>query len=182
LIYHLRNCTLRTQELILDLHMFIFKTRIFFIFLSLVSIISSCTTIDLYEKVVPIPDHEWHSSFKPQFTFTIKDTTSPYQVFIILRHNDKYNYNNIWLNLYTKGPGDTIQKAQYELALASADKGWMGSAMDDLYEHRIALTPNNQKLYFKKPGQYTFSVEQIMREDPLENVLDVGLRIEKKPQ
>lgn len=84
--------------------------------------------------------------------------------------------------MYTKGPGDTVQRAQYELALANGDKGWMGSAMDDLYEHRIALTPNNQKLYFKKAGEYTFTIEQIMREDPLENIMDVGLRIEKKPQ
>jgi gliding motility-associated lipoprotein GldH len=144
--------------------------------------LSSCNTIDLYEKTTPVPGHEWSSSFKPQFRFTIKDTAVPYQVYIIIRHNDLYNYNNIWINLYTKPPGDTVQKLQYELPLASKEKGWLGSAMDDIYEQRVAITPQNQKLYFKKPGDYIFTIEQIMREDPLQHVLDVGLRLEKKTE
>lgn len=143
--------------------------------------LASCTTIDLYEKTVPIPGHQWSSSFKPQFQFNIADTTVPYQVYIIVRHNDRYNYNNIWVNLYTQAPGDTVQKVQYELPLASREKGWLGSAMDDIYEHRISITPQNQKLYFKKAGEYRFTLEQIMREDPLQQVMDVGIRIEKKP-
>jgi gliding motility-associated lipoprotein GldH len=142
--------------------------------------LSSCTPIDLYEKVVAIPQHEWKSSFKPAFTFEIKDTTSPYQVYVILRHNNQYNYNNIWINLHTKSPDGTVSKAQYELPLATNEKGWLGTGMDDLYEHRIALTPINQQFYFKKAGTYTFSLEHIMREEPLEHVLNAGLRIEKK--
>ncbi len=143
---------------------------------------SSCANIDLYEKDVVIPHQEWPSSFKPQFRFIIKDTTVPYQVYIVIRHNEKYNFNNIWLNLYTKGPEDSVQKVQYELPLAAGENGWLGTAMDDLYEHRIALTPSSQNFYFKKAGEYTFTIEQIMREDPLQNVLNIGLRIEKKSQ
>ena len=156
---------------------------VFYFFLILFSLcnITACNTIDLYEKDVAIPKTEWQGSFKPSFTFTIKDTSSPYQIFVILRHNEKYNYNNIWINLYTKGPGDSLQKVQYELPLATGEKGWLGTSMDDLYEHRIALTPPTQKFFFKRAGDYTFSIEQIMREDPLENVMNVGLRIEKKP-
>jgi gliding motility-associated lipoprotein GldH len=139
----------------------------------------SCGTIDLYEKTVPIPNHEWSSGFKPEFRFTIKDTTVPYRVFITLRHNDRYNYNNIWVNLYTQSPGDTIQQVQYELPLASR-QGWMGSGMGDIYDHRIAITPQDQDLYFRRSGEYVFSLEQVMREDPLLNVIDVGIRLEKK--
>lgn len=140
-------------------------------------IFSSCTTIDLYEKSVTIPKHAWNSSFKPSFGFTIKDTTSPYKLFLVLRHNEKYNFNNIYVNVYVKGPGqDTAQKIQQDLVLATNEKGWLGSGMDDIYDHRIQLGPE-QSL---KAGNYTFTIEQIMREDPLDNVLNVGLRIEKK--
>ncbi|ANE51995.1 gliding motility lipoprotein GldH [Flavisolibacter tropicus] len=142
--------------------------------------ISSCTRINLYEKVVSIPDHEWKNSFRPTFSFEIKDTTVPYQLYVILRHNEKYNYNNIWVNLHTKSPDGTVSKAQYELPLATNEKGWLGTGMDDLYEHRIALTPVNQQFYFKKAGIYTFSLEHVMREEPLQNVLNIGFRIEKK--
>lgn len=142
----------------------------------------SCTTVDLYEKSVAIPGHAWKSSYKPSFTFSIKDTSSAYQVFLVLRHNDKYSFNNIYVNLYTRQPGsDSIQSGQYDLILGTNEEGWLGSGMDDIYEHRIPLTPTGQEFYFRKPGEYTFSVEQIMREDPLQHVLNVGLRIEKKP-
>jgi gliding motility-associated lipoprotein GldH len=142
--------------------------------------LSSCTSIDIYEKTVTIPGHAWKSSFKPSFTFTIKDTSIAYQLFIVLRHNEKYNYNNIYINLYVQRPGiDSTQKIQLPLILATSE-GWLGSGMDDIYEHRIQLTPQGQDFYFKKAGNYTFIIDQIMREDPLENVLNVGLRIEKK--
>ncbi len=141
----------------------------------------SCSTIDLYEKSVAIPGHSWKSDFKPSFTFTIKDTTSAYQIFLILRHNDKYNYNNIYITLKTKQPDlDTIQSSRFDLLLANNENGWLASGMDDIYEHRISLTPADENFYFRKKGDYTFTVEQIMREDPLNNMLNVGLRIEKK--
>ena len=156
-----------------------FRT-LYFIFLTSY-IISSCTSIDLYEKNVTIPGHAWKNSFKPSFTFIIKDTSIPYRLFLVLRHNDKYNYDNIYINLYAKQPEqDSFQKVRFDLPLATTDKGWLGSGMDDIYEHRIPLTAQDQQLYFRKKGSYTFIIEQIMREDPLENVLNVGLRIEKK--
>ncbi len=135
----------------------------------------SCTTIDLYEKDVTIPGFKWKSTFKPEFTFTIKDTTAPYQLFLVLRHNERYNYNNIWINLYSQPPGDTMHEARFELPLATNEK-WLASGMDDIYEHRIKLTESQ----YLKAGVYHFIVEQIMREDPLANVMNVGLRVEKK--
>jgi gliding motility-associated lipoprotein GldH len=139
-------------------------------------LLHSCTTIDLYEKTVNIPEHAWKSNFKPAFDFTIKDTNSLYSIFLVLRHNEKYNFSNIYLNLYVKGPGqDTAMKIQKDLTLATNEKGWLGSGMDDIYEHRIELAAP-QSL---KAGNYT--LEQIMREDPLENVLNAGIRLEKKP-
>ena len=157
-----------------------FTKTLFFLFAVL--IFNSCRTIDLYEKVVSIPGHSWQSNFKPKFTFEIKDTSANYQVFIILRHNDKYNYNNIWLNLYAQAPADSSKKFMLELPLANNEKGWLGSAMDDLYEHRVALTLDPRKFNFKKAGTYSFTLEQVMREDPLLNVMNAGIRLEKKSQ
>jgi gliding motility-associated lipoprotein GldH len=102
-----------------------------------------------------------------------------YQLFLILRHNDRYNYNNIWLNVFIKGPDNKVQKFQVEKLLATNASGWLASGMDDIYEHRLQLTETPVQL--KKPGRYIFGFEQIMREDPLQNIMDVGLRIEKKP-
>jgi gliding motility-associated lipoprotein GldH len=149
----------------------------------------SCTTIDLYEKVVPVPAHQWHNNFKPQFTFNIKDTAVPYEAYIILRHNNKYKYNNIWVNLLAKSPADTVQKLGLELPLANK-QGWLGTGMDDIFEHRVRIGGEIQKLnfvtvgadgfHFSQPGDYTFTLEHIMRDEPLPDVMNIGLRLEKK--
>jgi gliding motility-associated lipoprotein GldH len=152
----------------------LFKTCSLVLVLSTL-LLASCTTIDLFEKNVAIPGFKWKSSFRPEFAFTIKDTSTPYQLFLVLRHNEKYNYNNIWINLYSQPPGDTMHKASFELQLANNEK-WLASGMDDIYEHRIKLTDPQ----YLRAGVYHFRVEQIMREDPLENVMNVGLRVEKK--
>jgi gliding motility-associated lipoprotein GldH len=141
----------------------------------------ACTPIDLYEHVADIPGQAWRSNYKPSFTFDIQDTTAAYQLFLILRHNNKYNYNNIWLNVYRKKPDGQVSKVPYELQLATNERGWLAEGMDDIYEHRIPLTPPaNDSFYFNQRGPYTFTIEQIMREDPLQNIMNVGLRIERK--
>ncbi len=149
----------------------------------------SCTTIDLYEKVMPVPGHQWRSNFKPQFTFEINDTAVAYQAFVIFRHNNRYRYNNVWINLLAKAPTDTARKLGLELPLANKE-GWLGTGMDDVFEHRVRLggeiaklgfvRPGPDGFYFARPGTYTFTLEQIMRDDPLADVMNVGLRLEKK--
>jgi gliding motility-associated lipoprotein GldH len=153
------------------------KSYLFLI--SYLVLLFSCTRIDLYEKVTPIPKHDWKSNFRPRFEFDIKDTLANYQLFLILRHNDRYNYNNIWLNIFIRNPDNTVQKFQIEKLLANNTSGWLGTGMDDIYEHRLKLT--EAPIQLKKTGRYTFTIQQIMREDPLENIMDVGLRLEKKP-
>src|ERR1700712_460944 len=67
----------------------------------------SCAKLDLFEKQSDIPSQEWFYNNTPTFTFQISDTASLYNLYIVLRHTDAYNYNNIWLRLGSKGPGDT---------------------------------------------------------------------------
>jgi gliding motility-associated lipoprotein GldH len=102
-----------------------------------------------------------------------------YNVYLVLRHTDAYNYNNIWIRGSVRQPGDTVVRSQrYDLSLADNEKGWTGSGMDDIYEHRIEIQHLTK---FDHPGTYSFTLEQIMRDDPLKHVLNVGVRIEKAP-
>jgi gliding motility-associated lipoprotein GldH len=138
----------------------------------------SCSlTTDVFEKNIAIPGQHWSSEFKPEIIFAITDTTALYNVYLVLRHTDAYNFNNIWINATVQQPGDASTKSQrYDLTLATNGKGWLGSAMDDIYEHRVLIQPQTK---FKKPGEYHFTLEQDMREDPLLHVLNVGIRVEK---
>lgn len=155
-----------------------YKLRgIFLLFIAcyLVSV-PSCTRIDVFEKNVAIKKQAWESTVSPSISFSISDTTSLYNIYLVIRHTDAYNYNNIWLNIVRSGP-DTTYRQQVDIKLAANDKGWLGTGMDDIFEHRVLLKNDVQ---FKKPGTYNFTLQQIMREDPLLHVLNVGIRVERQ--
>lgn len=152
------------------------KSFLFFLFLSLA--FASCINVNLFEKQATIPSQQWYYTNVPEFTFHISDTTSLYNVYIILRHTDLYNYNNIWLRIGSNTPGDSIIHYQkINLQLANDLKGWAGTGMDDIYEVRKNISAG--PFSFKKSGDYTFSIAQIMRENPLKHILNVGVRVEK---
>ena len=140
-------------------------------------IASSCIKIDQFEKTAQIPSRKWFSNNSPAFTFHISDTTSLYNLYIVLRHTDAYNYNNIWLRLGIQFPGDSVHFQNINLILANDAKGWEGTGVDDIFELRKNISQG--PVPFKKAGDYTFTVSQIMRENPLENILNVGVRVEK---
>ena len=147
------------------------------IILLLASTVISCAKIDLFEKQVDIPSQQWFYNNVPSFTFQITDTASLYNLYIVLRHTDAYAYDNIWLRLGSKAPGDTVHFQNINLSLATDANGWEGTGVNDIFEVRKNITPG--PVPFKKPGTYTFSISQIMRENPLSHILNVGLRIEK---
>jgi gliding motility-associated lipoprotein GldH len=139
---------------------------------------TACQPIDVFEKNVSIPGFAWASDFKPEVSFEITDTTSLYTTFIVLRHMDAYRYKNMWVNVHIKPPSGPERVLRAELKLATDEKGWLGSGMDDIFEHRIQLTSPEPLV----AGTYTIRLENIMREDPLKNVMDVGIRLEKSPK
>jgi gliding motility-associated lipoprotein GldH len=136
---------------------------------------TGCHKIEVFERNKFFPEHSWSSKAKPSFTFEIEDTTALYNIMFVLRHTDAYNYNNIWVKMQMNGPVDTTN-VRREFVLATGSQGWLGSGMDDIFEHRIPF--NNRPAPLHK-GTYTFTLQQDMREDPLENVLNVGIRVEK---
>lgn len=137
----------------------------------------SCAKIDVYEKTTQIQSQSWSYNERPSFIFTITDTTAAYNVYIVLRHTDAYGYNNIWLSLGSQAPGDSMHFQNINIDLGNDAKGWEGTGMDDIFEVRKNITPG--PVPFKKAGNYTFTIAQIMRENPLKHILNVGIRVEK---
>ncbi len=140
--------------------------------------LASCKQIDVFEKNTVIPDYQWKSDFKVSGSFTISDTISAYSIYLVLRHTDAYQYNNIWLNIGLQPPGDSLQKQKIDIKLGDDANGWEGTGMNDIWEVRKLL--NGEPRRFKKPGYYYFEITQIMRDNPLPEMMSAGLRIEKK--
>ncbi|MEO7307179.1 MAG: gliding motility lipoprotein GldH [Ferruginibacter sp.] len=140
--------------------------------------VNSCTQIEIFEKNAVIPKYEWQSSFSAKGDFLITDTVSAYSIYVVLRHTDAYQYNNIWLNIGLQPPGDSLHVQKVNLKLGDDANGWEGTGMNDIWEVRKLL--NGQARRFKQPGKYHFEISQIMRDNPLLHIMSIGLRVERK--
>ena len=86
-----------------------------------------------------------------------------------------------WFVLLERQNAAMFELKRKEITNSTFDKAspQFNNTMDDIYDHRLPLTSSPIRL--SKPGEYIFTIQQIMREDPLKHIMDVGLRIEKKP-
>jgi gliding motility-associated lipoprotein GldH len=139
---------------------------------------ASCNTIDVYEKTTTIPRHEWSANNRLSFTFNSADSLDYYNIYFVIRHTESYHFNNIWIDITSVEPNKKAQTQRLDLQLTNAN-GWIGASMDDIIEQRVLLFSHPLKL---NKGNYTFYLQQVMREDPLQNVLNAGIRVEKAVQ
>lgn len=145
--------------------------------IAIIFLFAYCRQIDLYEKNTTIPGYKWQANFAVTGNFQITDTLSSYNIFIVLRHTDAYNYNNIWLNVGLQSPGDSMYLQNVDLSLGNDASGWEGSGMNDIWEVRKLLS--GQPRRFRKAGIYSYTIKHIMRDNPLDGIMSAGLRLEK---
>lgn len=140
----------------------------------------SCMQSNVFEKNVAIPSHAWKDNFKPVYSFDISDTSSLYNLKLTLRHTDAYPFANLWLKVSMLEPGQTKDSVvKIEIPLAQEDGKWLGEGMNEIWEHQLPLSKNASPIRFHKKGTYKIQLQQIMRTNPLPQVMSVGVRLEK---
>ena len=154
---------------------FMIKKFPFIGFVLLIAMFTSCKQVALYERLQNIKKAAWDEQQVASFNFDMSDTVSAYNVYVIIRHTNQYPYRNIWLNVGLQQAGDTIRHQQFELPLAATDH-WLGTGMDDIYEHRAKLF--SQPVHFNKAGTIIFTLQHIMRQNPLPGILQACIRVE----
>lgn len=143
---------------------------------------TGCMPAPYYQKEEVIPQNAWMYNFNPVFSFDITDTNANYKPFFLIRHTQAYPYCNVWVWVYVHIPGDTVvKKERINVVLAETSGKWMGRGMGEIYEQRMPIDLGDS-IKFNKPGTYKVSLEQNMRINPLPEVMNVGLRVEKLPK
>jgi gliding motility-associated lipoprotein GldH len=123
-----------------------------------------------------VPDHDWTYLNKFSFNFKIDDEKSLYNVYMNLRVTSSYKYSNMFVLITQTGPDKKAKVKRYELKLANKAGEWLGTGSGNLYNYQLSFLTNYK---FPAKGNYTFTIEQNMRDNPLHEVSDVGLRVEK---
>ena len=155
-----------------------------FICIGIILCLNACIPSNTFEKNISMPKNKWSRDFVPHLEFDINDTACYYNMYLTMRHTDNYPYSNIWLNIKTLAPGELkFVQTRTEIPLAQADGKWLGRGMNEIFEitdHQMPLQRNGM-LKFNRVGRYVVELQQIMRIDPLPEVMSVGIRLEKKP-
>ncbi len=87
-----------------------------------------------------------------------------------------YKYSNIFILIHQTNPDKKASTIRYEFKLANADGEWLGDGSGNIYTYQVPFRTNYK---FPARGTYTFEMEQNMRDNPLHEVSDVGMRVEK---
>lgn len=140
-------------------------------------ICASCTDAAFYEENKSIDKRNWDYNDLQEFAVHIEDSTAKYDVFINLRHTGGYDYANIYLLLHQNGSGLQDTAYRKEITLAELDGRWLGRSAGTLYEIQALA---HQDFIFPDTGTYHFALEQNMRQNPLSDIADVGIKLVKK--
>jgi gliding motility-associated lipoprotein GldH len=142
----------------------------------------SCDKTRIFDEYKEI-DGSWHKKQKVTFAFEQKDTVQDYNMFVNIRNNDDYPYNNLFLIVSMLQPDGVTKVDTLEYQMANPDGSLMGEGFSDVKESKLWYKENAK---FPKAGKYVVTVQQAVREtgkvpgvEQLQGVSEVGFRIEK---
>ncbi|MFB3386303.1 gliding motility lipoprotein GldH [Flavobacterium sp. LAR06] len=124
----------------------------------------------------------WHKDSVVTFDLPVLDSTKKYNLFVNLRDNNNYPFNNLFLIVALEMPNGFTKVDTLEYQMANPDGTLLGNGFTDIKE---------SKLYYKEGvkfrGNYKVHIKQAVRQsgkipgvEELDGITDVGFRIEQK--
>jgi gliding motility-associated lipoprotein GldH len=147
------------------------------VFTSMLLSFPACTDPGaIIDQNTAVADHNWSYPDRVRYDVKIDDANALYNLYMNLRVTSDYKYSNIFVLISHTGPDKKRIVKRYELKLANKDGEWLGNGSGNLYSYQAPFLTNYK---FPTKGLYHFEIEQNMRDNPLREVSDVGLRVEK---
>ncbi|HCY82733.1 MAG TPA: gliding motility lipoprotein GldH [Xanthomarina gelatinilytica] len=145
-------------------------------------ILMSCDSKSVFDKYQSVPN-KWHKDSIISFKIHPPDTLNPYNLYVNLRNNNNYKYNNLFLIVEIKFPHGKTLKDTLEYKMAKPNGEFLGTGFADIKENKLWY---KEQVVFNESGDYTVNIQHAMRENGkvngivnLEGITDVGFRIEK---
>ncbi|QOG03233.1 gliding motility lipoprotein GldH [Flavobacterium sp. MDT1-60] len=124
----------------------------------------------------------WHKDSIITFDLPVLDSTKKYNLFVNLRDNNDYPFNNLFLIVALEMPNGFTKVDTLEYQMANPDGTLLGNGFTDIKE---------SKLFYKEDvkfrGKYKVYIKQAVRQSgkipgvqELDGITDVGFRIEQK--
>jgi len=144
--------------------------------ISLIVGVASCDRKRVFENYHTLDEKGWNKDSVVVFNVELTDTVRNHNMYVNIRNKGTYAYSNLWLFLSIGSPDGKLRTDTVEFSLAEPSGRWKGSGIGDLHDNQILY---KSSVYFPHKGKYTFQIKHGMRDNVLEGVRDIGIRIEK---
>jgi len=124
----------------------------------------------------------WKKDSIMEFHFEEKDSTKRYNLFVNIRNNNDYPFNNLFIIVALKRPDGLVKRDTLQYEMTHPDGTLLGEGFSDVKESKLFYKENFR---FNKPGKYKIQIQQAVRQtgkitgvEELPGVTEVGFRIE----
>ncbi|MDI6048287.1 gliding motility lipoprotein GldH [Flavobacterium sp. XS2P24] len=149
--------------------------------LLVVILFSSCDKKRVFDDYKSVGS-AWHKDSIVTFNLPELDSTKRYNLFVNLRANNNYQFNNLFLIVALELPNGFTKVDTLEYQMADLDGTLLGDGFSDIKESKLFYKEN---VRFK--SKYKVYIKQAVRENgkvpgvtALDGITEVGFRIEKK--
>lgn len=149
--------------------------------LLLVILFSSCDKKRVFDHYKSVGT-TWHKDSIVTFNLPELDSTKRYNLFVNLRANNDYQYNNLFLIVALELPNGFTKVDTLEYQMADPQGTLLGEGFSDIKESKLFYKEN---VRFR--SKYKVHIKQAVRENgkvpgvkALDGITEVGFRIEKK--
>ena len=150
------------------------KINLLFIITVLLAGFTSCNSDVIYDNNQSFVDNTWSYDDAKEFSFEIKDSATLAKISLNFRNTIDYQYSNIIMYLHMTYPNSYEHTDTLEFFIAQPNGKWLGECSGTVVENQALIAQGR----FNDPGIYTYKIEQAMFNNDLEEMLDVGLKVE----
>ena len=147
------------------------------------SCIVSCDTNPIYIKYNSL-NGGWLKDSVQHFSFPNGDKSILTNSYLMLRVNQKYRYNNIFVIITVTNSNGIISRDTIEYKVADNFGKFIGSKMINIYElsllHKKGIQLMPKENYFINVEHAMRNADETVGVERLEGVLDVGYKFEKE--
>jgi gliding motility-associated lipoprotein GldH len=122
------------------------------------------------------PEVEWLKKDKRTFKVPIEDAAQVYNFMLTFRYANGYQYRTAMLKVTETSPSGKESVNEYELQIRDEKGNYLGDPGYDIIDSEHLVEPNKK---YEETGTYTYVIEHIMPNDPLNFAMEVGIIVDK---
>ena len=143
--------------------------------------IVSCDKKRVFDEYKSV-GNAWHKDSIVSFELPKLDPKKRFNMYVNIRDNDKYPFNNLFLIVSLEQPNKQVKVDTLEYVMTNQDGTLLGDGFSDIKESKLFY---KDKVSFTQKGIYKIHIKQATRQTGkvegvtlLPGISDVGFRIE----